>query len=85
MVRVDRLPRGLLVLAVVLFAACTAPAEVGKNTPRSPVGVTPSVSPSRVGNDTTLGLRLFVDGRIIMVTDGREATVAQWPSATAPY
>lgn len=85
MVRVDRLPRGLLVLAVLLFAACTAPAEVGRNTPRSPVGATPSASPSRVGNDTTLGLRLFVDGRIIMVTDGREATVAQWPSATAPY
>ena len=84
MPRTDRLLRGLLVLGLISFTACTNPTEVD-HAPRSPIVSAPSEAPPQVTPRTTLDLRLFVDGTIIVVTDGKGTTVARWPSATAPY
>lgn len=37
------------------------------------------------GNTATLGLRLFVRGKVVEITDGREKILLRWPSTTAPY
>lgn len=84
MPRTDRLRRGVLVLALIAFTACTNPAEVDR-APRTPAVSAPSEAPPHAKHRTTLDLRLFVDGTIIAVTDGKETTVARWPSETAPY
>ncbi|MEW6059698.1 MAG: hypothetical protein AB1551_06105 [Actinomycetota bacterium] len=84
MPRTDRILRGVLVFGLVASGACTSSTEVD-HTPSSPVVTTSSGTPPQVNSLATLDLRLFVDGAIVAVTDGKETALARWPSTTAPY
>jgi hypothetical protein len=78
--------RSLWVGAVLalLGTSCSAPAEAPGAEDRSAPSIPVTTSPLSE-KEVTLGLHLFVDGRIIAVSEGRGVTVARWPSSTAPY
>ncbi len=45
----------------------------------------PATERRPAGTDATLGLRLFVDGQILEVSQGETRLVAEWPAPAAPY
>ena len=77
--------RVVALLVVATLATACARIDTGfvgtRSTP--PDGSSPPVPASVAA--ATLGLHLFVNGKIIEVTDGDPRVIARWPSRSAPY
>ena len=77
-----RLPVVAFVFAVALPACSSAERDV---TDAPSPSSSPQSRASPVDVHTTLGLDLFIEGRIVEVTDGDEMVLADWPGRAAPY